>query len=75
MSTTKTTDLILRIIAAGGNVVVDADKTTDLLVKIASAAAEHGTNVTITNAGKKTTDLLERIAKAGQGRVTFDLTK
>ncbi|WP_437550998.1 hypothetical protein WME97_08435 [Sorangium sp. So ce367] len=71
--TSKMTDQIVRVVAAGGGVIVDADKMSDQLVAIAGAAAQSGGVVIVKGASRKTTDQLMRIANAGQGRVIFDL--
>ena len=64
----KTTDNIVRIVSAGGSVILSAaDRATDNLVHIASVAAREGSTVTIRDAGDKFTDDLVRIVSAGKG--------
>lgn len=71
---TKMTKQILRIVAAGGGVILNAqEKTTPQLVQIASAAAGSGATVILKNADTKTTEQLVQIATAGNGRVIFEL--
>ena len=73
---TKMTDQIIRIVAAGGGVIVDGDgKMSDQLVRIAAAAKSSGATVIIKNADAKMSDQLVRVAAAGGGNVIFDLTK
>ena len=71
----KMTDQIVRIVAAGGGVIVNGKgKMSDQLVRIASAAKSSGATVIIKNADAKMSDQLVRIASAGGGNVIFDLT-
>jgi len=70
----KTTDSLVRIVAAGGGLIIDGkSKTTDSLVRIAAATNQKGNKITMTNMGSKTTDSLVRISAAGQGNVILDL--
>ena len=71
---TKMTDQLVRIVSAGGGMIIDGDgKMTDQLVRIAEAASQSGAKIIITNVGTKITDQLVRIATAGKGNVIFDL--
>lgn len=72
--TTKMTDQILKIVEAGGGVIIDGDKLTDQLIKLASAGAKSNAMIIIKGSDSKLTDQLIKIAKAGKGRVIFDLT-
>jgi hypothetical protein len=63
----------LTLIAASGSVVVDAGLPVSDLVGLAEAAAKWGASMTLRRAGVRGTADLERIARAGRGRVTFDL--
>tara|TARA_R110001606_G_scaffold353908_1_gene504597 strand:+ start:515 stop:739 length:225 start_codon:yes stop_codon:yes gene_type:complete len=70
----KTTDSLVRIVSAGGGLIIDCKgKTTDSLVRIASASKQNGSKVIMTNLKGKTTDSLVRIGSAGQGNVILDL--
>lgn len=72
----KTTDQLVRIIAAGGGMRIDANsKTIDQLVRMAAAGAKRQSQLVIINAQSKTTDQLVRIAAAGDGCVFFDFTE
>jgi hypothetical protein len=62
----RTTDNIIRVIQAGGNMNVNGEKlSTDSLVRVANAAVASGSTVTFMGLGKHTTDNLIRIVKAG----------
>jgi hypothetical protein len=52
---------------------VDAGLPVGDLVGLAEAAAKWGASMTLRRAGVRGTADLERIARAGRGRVTFDL--
>ena len=68
----KMTDDLIRIVAAGGGVELDAGaKMTDDLIRIAAASQRSGAKVVIKNAGSKMTNDLIRIASAGKGNVSF----
>jgi hypothetical protein len=63
----------LTLISASGHVTVDAGLPVTDLVALAEAAAKWGASLTLRRAGVRGTADLERIARAGRGRVTFDL--
>ena len=71
----KTIDQIVKIVAAGSGVIVDASMTTDQLVKIAAVAAKSGALVVVKGADSKLNDQLVKIAVVGHSRVIFDLTQ
>ena len=64
----------LALISAGSHVVVDAGLPVSDLVGLAEAAAKWSGSITLRRASVRGTADLERIARAGRGRVTFDLT-
>lgn len=64
----------LAVINASGSVVVDAGLPVADLLGLAEAAAKWGASITLRRAGVRGAADLERIARAGRGRVTFDLT-
>ena len=66
------TDEIIRIVANGGGVMVDASKPTDDLIRIAANAAGKATAI-IRDAARKPTDELIWIAANGKGSIIFDL--
>jgi DNA replication protein len=69
----KTTDELVKIVAAGGGLAVEAGRrTTDELVKIAAAARQSGATVVFKNAAVRKTDALMKIAAAGKGKVIFE---
>ncbi|MCP1600715.1 hypothetical protein J2S82_002672 [Aeromonas caviae] len=62
----RTTDNVIRVIHAGGNMNVNGEKmTTDSLVRVAKAAVASGSTVTLMGLGKHSTDSLIRIVEAG----------
>lgn len=67
----KSTDQLVQIVAAGGNIVM-SNKSTDQLMKIVASAARSGAHVTIK--GNKSVDQIIQIATAAKGHVTFDFT-
>jgi len=64
----------LALISAHGHVSVDAGLPVPDLVALAEAAAKWGASITLRRASVRGTADLEKIARAGRGRVTFDLT-
>jgi hypothetical protein len=64
----------LTLISASGHVVLDAGLPVTDLVGLAEAAAKWGASITVRRASVRGTADLERIARAGRGRVTFDLS-
>ncbi len=68
----KMTSELIKIAAAGGGLIIDADKRMTLeLVKIAAAA---NNKIIIKNINNRMTSELVKIAAAGKGNVIFDLT-
>ena len=68
----RTTEELLRIVAAGGGMRLDASKmTTDDLVAIAAALSQNA-RLILTGLGARSTDDLVRIAAAGRGGVFFE---
>ena len=71
---TLSTDEIVRIVAAGGGIILDTKyKSTDELVRIAASSKPNGAKVILRNLTYKSTDELVRIGAAGKGNVIFDL--
>lgn len=69
-----TVDSIVRVVAAGGGVSVDAKSmTADSLVRIAAASKQHNGKIVIRNTKSMTVDSMVRIAAAGKGNVIFEL--
>jgi len=63
----------LTLLNAKGNVTVDAGlPVTDLLI-LAEAAGKMGASMTLRRANVRPAIELEKIARAGRGRVSFDL--
>lgn len=70
----KTTNSLLKIVSAGGGLIIDGGgKTANSLVRIATAAKQSGATVIMTNLQGKTTSTLVRIASAGSGNVIFQV--
>lgn len=66
-------DQLIRIVAAGGGVTINAgDYFPEILIRIAAAAANSGATVIIKDASKLFPDIQVRIAVAGNGKVIFD---
>ncbi|MGR6838039.1 hypothetical protein ACU5DF_02610 [Aliivibrio wodanis] len=62
----KSTESIMRLVKAGGNLSVDAKgKSTESILRIAKVATLAGNVVTFRNLEGKSTDSLLRIIKAG----------
>lgn len=76
MTSVKQAEMIIKIVAAGGGVIIDASKYPTQLEKIAAAAQVSGATVIIQNIEKTkpSGDQLVKIAKAGARHVIFDLT-
>ncbi len=66
-------DSLVRVVMAGGNVVLSGDYHVDSLVRVAMAAKDKGTSVTI-KTSKMHPDNMVRVCMAAPGLVTFDLT-
>jgi hypothetical protein len=76
MSTTPQTPLArtaLTLLNAKGNVTVDAGLPVPDLMILAEAAGKMGATLTLRRASVRPAVELERIARAGRGRVAFDL--
>lgn len=71
----KTIDDLIQIASCGGGIVIDANRTTQDLMRIASYAAGKGSRVIIKGASSKPTRDLEEIAHSGKGAVIFDFTE
>lgn len=70
----RTTDNVLRLLKAGGNISVDAKgMTTDNILRIVKVAVEMGKVVTFRNLEKHTTDNILRIVKAGGDNVVLEI--
>lgn len=68
-----TVDQIVRVVAAGGGININAQgKTVDQVVRIAAAASTRQARIVIRNTAFFTVDQLVRIAAAGKGCVFFD---
>ncbi|QXB02779.1 hypothetical protein [Aeromonas sp. FDAARGOS 1416] len=62
----RTTENIIRIVQAGGNMNVNGERmTTENMIRIAMAAVKSGSTITFMGLGKHTTENLIRIVKAG----------
>jgi hypothetical protein len=71
-----TVDSLVRILAAGGGLIIDSKGfTVDSLVRVAATTKTKGANLTILNISHLTDDSLVRIAAAGDGNVIFDTIK
>jgi len=69
----KTTDELVKIVAAGGGLVFEPGRrTTDELTRIAAAAKHSGATVVLRNMAVRKTDALIKIASAGKGKVIFE---
>lgn len=69
----KPPESLIRILAAGGGLRLDAGRyPPDMLVRFAAAAASGGAPLILENADSKPPDDLVRIAAAGEGRVMFE---
>ena len=70
----RTTDNVLRILKAGGNISIDAERmTTDNILRIVKVAVEMEKVVTFRNLEKHTTDNILRIVKAGGDNVILEI--
>ena len=62
----RTTENIIRIVQAGGNMNVNGERmTTENMIRIAMEAVKSGSTITFMGLGKHTTENLIRIVKAG----------
>ena len=76
MSITPQTPLArtaLTLLNAKGNVTVDAGLPVPDLLILAEAAGKMGASMTLRRANVRPAVELEKIARAGRGRVSFDL--
>jgi len=62
---------ILRILAAGGGVVLDGTMPTTDLIRVISQAGPES-HIVIRNTAAKSTDDLVQIAECARGRVVFE---
>lgn len=66
-------DQIVRIVAAGGGLTIDAsDKSVDQVVRIAAAASTQQASLVIRHTQNYSVEQLIRVAAAGKGCVVFD---
>lgn len=73
-SKTRTTDDLIKIVAAGGSLVLDASgKDPNELVKVAAMASSGTATLHLKNCGGFETDDLVKIALAGSGHVVIEL--
>jgi hypothetical protein len=63
----------LTLLNAKGNVTVDAGLPVPDLLILAEAAGKMGASMTLRRANVRPAVELEKIARAGRGRVSFDL--
>jgi len=69
----RTTDELIRIAAAGGGFILEANnRTTDDLIRIAAAASGKGSILHFRGMNNRTTDDLVRIGAASKGCVIFE---
>jgi DNA replication protein len=69
----RLTDDLIRIVAAGGGVRLDAGaRMTDDLIRIAAAAKNGGARLYLVGMSARLTDDLVRISTAGKGSVVFE---
>lgn len=70
----RSTDDVLRILKAGGNISVDAkERSTDNILRIVTVAVEMEKIVTFRNLEIHSTDSILRIVKAGGGNVILEI--
>jgi len=70
----KSTDNIVRMIKAGGNLSINAkSKSTDSLIRIVKTAIKEDMNITLRNLENKSTDSLIRIIKVGKDKLTIEI--
>lgn len=71
----KTTESLIRIVTAGGGLILDCKgKSTESLTRIAEATKSKNSKITLINIGSKSTESLIKIVAAGNGNVVLDLT-
>jgi hypothetical protein len=69
----KPPDTLIRVLAAGGGLRLDAGVyPPDVLVRFAAAASSGGATLILQNADSKVPDDFVRVAAAGRGRVIFE---
>ena len=69
-------DSALRILSAGGGLIVESDAfMPDTLEQMAAAAARSGARLTIRVNSVMLPDTMTRIGAAGRGHVEFDVTE
>lgn len=69
----KPTELIIKLIEAGSNVIVSSTKPSALLVDIAKAAQRNKVQATFLNCQGIPTENLMKVATAGGKYVTFEV--
>lgn len=70
----KSTDNIIRLVKAGGNLSVDAEGiSTDNILRIVKASIQVGKVITFRNLQDKSTDNLLRIISAGGENVVLEV--
>lgn len=70
----KTTSELIKIVAVGGGIIIDASKkTTSELIKIVAVSKNSGCKIVLRNASTKTTAELINIGTASNGNVIFEL--
>ncbi|MBL4569687.1 MAG: hypothetical protein JKY21_00810 [Alcanivorax sp.] len=70
----KSTENIIRLVKAGGNLSVDAEGiSTDNILRIVKASIQVGKIITLRNLQDKSTDNLLRVIKAGGENVILEI--
>ena len=70
----KSTENIIRLVKAGGNLSVDAEGiSTDNILRIVKASIKAGKVITFRNLQDKSTDNLLRVIKAGGENVILEV--
>jgi|GEM_PF-932994 len=68
-----TVDSLIRIVAAGGGLIIDCHGyTLDSLIRIAAASSASGAKVILTNTAGFAVDSLIRIGAASNGNIVID---
>ncbi|HEY9642395.1 MAG TPA: hypothetical protein V6C57_18050 [Coleofasciculaceae cyanobacterium] len=68
----KTTSDLVKIIEAGGSLVIEAERSTSDLIKLAQTANRVGTRLVLRKVSKTTLDVI-MIARAGGSNVILEL--
>ncbi len=70
----KSTDNLIRLVKAGGNLSIDAEgMSTDNIIRVVNVAIEKGKNITFRNLSSHSTDNLLKIIKAGGSNVVLEV--